>query len=42
MLAAFDADPTGTREAMVDVFTSLGADDPVAAEFRPKLASRLF
>lgn len=42
MLSVFDADPAATREAMVDVFTSLGADDLVATEYRPKLASRLF
>ncbi|HEY6566946.1 MAG TPA: tetratricopeptide repeat protein [Actinomycetota bacterium] len=42
MLAAFETDPAATREAMVDVFTALGIDDPVAAEYRPKLASRLF
>lgn len=42
MLAAFDGDPAATREAMVDVFTALGADDAVATEYRPRLASRLF
>jgi putative thioredoxin len=42
MLAVFDDDPTTTREAMVDVFTALGPEDPTAAEYRPKLASRLF
>jgi thioredoxin-like negative regulator of GroEL len=42
MLASFDSDPAGTREAMVDVFTSLGADDAMATEYRPRLASRLF
>jgi putative thioredoxin len=42
MLAVFDADPAAAREAMVDIFTALGTEDPVAAEYRPKLASRLF
>ena len=42
MLASFDDDPSATREAMVELFTALGAEDPVAAEYRPKLASRLF
>jgi putative thioredoxin len=42
MLAVFDDDPRTTREAMVDVFTALGPEDPTAAEYRPKLASRLF
>ncbi len=41
MLAAFDVDPAAAREAMVDVFATLG-DDPLVAEFRPKLAARLF
>ncbi|MEX1263573.1 MAG: tetratricopeptide repeat protein [Actinomycetota bacterium] len=41
MLAAFDEDPAGARESMVDVFATLG-DDPIVAEFRPKLAARLF
>ena len=42
MLEAFDDDPSAAREAMVELFTALGTDDPVAAEYRPKLASRLF
>lgn len=41
LLAAFDDDPAGARESMVDVFATLG-DDPLVAEFRPKLAARLF
>jgi len=41
MLAAFDDDPAGARESMVDVFATLG-EDPMVAEFRPKLAARLF
>ncbi|HVF08968.1 MAG TPA: tetratricopeptide repeat protein [Actinomycetota bacterium] len=41
MLAAFDVDPAAARESMVDVFATLG-DDPLVAEFRPKLAARLF
>jgi putative thioredoxin len=30
------------REAMVRIFTALGDDNPLVAEFRPKLASALF
>ncbi|HEX7247331.1 MAG TPA: tetratricopeptide repeat protein [Actinomycetota bacterium] len=41
MLAAFDDDPARARESMVDVFAALG-DDPLVAEYRPKLAARLF
>lgn len=41
LLAAFDDDPDGARESMVDVFAALG-DDPLVTEFRPKLAARLF
>jgi putative thioredoxin len=41
MLAAFDDDPAEARASMVDVFATLG-DDPLVAEFRPKLAARLF
>ena len=41
LLAEFDADPAIAREAMVDVFATLG-DDPLVAEYRPKLAARLF
>ena len=41
LLASFDDDPTSAREAMVEVFATLG-DDPLVAEFRPKLAARLF
>jgi putative thioredoxin len=41
LLAGFDDDPTAAREAMVDVFATLG-DDPLVAEYRPKLAARLF
>ena len=41
MLGAFDDDPADARESMVDVFGVLG-DDPLVAEFRPKLAARLF
>lgn len=41
LLAAFDEDPAAAREAMVDVFTTLG-DDPLVAEYRPKLSARLF
>lgn len=42
MLEVFDQDPTETRTAMVTVFTALGPDDPDAAVYRPRLASRLF
>jgi putative thioredoxin len=42
MLAAFDEEPDLAREAMVTVFAALPADAPEVAEFRPKLASRLF
>jgi len=42
MLAAVGDDRAGARDAMVEVFTALGTEDPVAAEFRPKLAARLF
>jgi putative thioredoxin len=41
LLAAFDEDPDAARAAMVDVFATLD-DDPLVAEFRPKLAARLF
>lgn len=41
LLAGFDDDPAAAREAMVDVFATLG-DDPLVAEYRPKLAARLF
>lgn len=41
LLAAFDADPDAARGSMVDVFATLD-DDPLVAEFRPKLAARLF
>jgi len=42
MLEVFDQDPVAAREAMVTVFTAVGPDDPVSAEYRAKLASRLF
>ena len=42
MLAVFDADPDAARQAMVDVFTALGPEDPVVIAYRPKLAARLF
>jgi putative thioredoxin len=42
MLSVFDDDPDDARSAMVEVFTALGTDDPIASEFRPKLAARLF
>ena len=42
MLEVLDEDPVGAREAMVTVFTAVGPDDPVSAEYRAKLASRLF
>lgn len=40
-LAAFNEDPAAARASMVDVFATLG-DDPLVAEYRPKLAARLF
>jgi thioredoxin-like negative regulator of GroEL len=42
MLSVFDTDPDGARQAMVDVFTALGPEDPVVVAYRPKLAARLF
>jgi putative thioredoxin len=42
MLAAFDDAPDLAREAMVTVFTASPPDAPEVAEFRPKLASKLF
>jgi putative thioredoxin len=42
MLAVFDDDPDLAREAMVTVFTALPPEAPEVAEFRPKLASKLF
>lgn len=42
MLAVFDDAPDLAREAMVTVFTALPPESPEVAEFRPKLASRLF
>lgn len=41
MLAVVGADPDA-REAMLDVFAVLGEDDPLAGEYRRKLASALF
>jgi thioredoxin-like negative regulator of GroEL len=41
MLAAFDDDPDAARQSMVDVFAAID-DDPLVAEYRPKLAARLF
>jgi putative thioredoxin len=45
-LAVFQADRKGQGEAarqlMVDVFHALGADDPVATEFRRKLSAALY
>ncbi len=41
LLTAFDDDPACARESMVDIFATLG-DDPLVAEYRPKLAARLF
>lgn len=41
LLASFDEDPDAARAAMVDIFATL-EDDPLVAEFRPKLAARLF
>jgi putative thioredoxin len=41
LLAAFDDEPDAARSSMVDVFATLG-DDPLVAEYRPKLAARLF
>jgi putative thioredoxin len=42
MLSVFDTDPDAARQAMVDVFTALGPEDPVVVAYRPKLAARLF
>jgi putative thioredoxin len=42
MLSVFDSDPDAARQAMVDVFTALGPEDPVVVAYRPKLAARLF
>jgi putative thioredoxin len=42
MLAAFDEDADAARQAMVDVFSALGPDDPIVGAYRPKLAARLF
>jgi putative thioredoxin len=41
MLAAFDDDPDAARQSMVDVFAVIDGD-PLVAEYRPKLAARLF
>ncbi|MGZ8629849.1 MAG: tetratricopeptide repeat protein [Actinomycetota bacterium] len=41
LLSGFDDDPAVARDAMVDVFATLG-DDPLVGEYRPKLAARLF
>jgi putative thioredoxin len=41
MLASLQDDPSA-REAMVDVFSVLGDDDPLVQEYRRKLASALF
>jgi putative thioredoxin len=41
MLGALADDPDA-RQAMVEVFTLLGDDDPVVAEYRRRLASALF
>jgi putative thioredoxin len=40
-LRAFDEDPAAARASMVDVFATLG-NDPLVAEYRPKLAAKLF
>jgi putative thioredoxin len=42
MLDAFGSDPDATREGMVTIFTALGSEAPEVAEFRPKLAAKLF
>jgi thioredoxin-like negative regulator of GroEL len=41
MLGALGDDPDA-RQAMIEVFTVLGEDDEVVAEYRRKLASALF
>ncbi len=41
LLDRFDDEPTIARESMVDIFATL-EDDPLVAEYRPKLAARLF
>jgi len=41
LLASFDEEPDAARESMVDLFATLD-DDPLVAEYRPKLAARLF
>jgi putative thioredoxin len=41
LLERFGDDPTIARESMVDIFATLG-EDPLVAEYRPKLAARLF
>jgi putative thioredoxin len=41
LLAAFDEDPDAARTSMVDIFSALG-EDALVAEYRPKLAARVF
>ncbi|HWC71183.1 MAG TPA: tetratricopeptide repeat protein [Actinomycetota bacterium] len=41
LLASFEEDPDAARTSMIDVFATLD-DDPLVAEYRPKLAARLF
>jgi putative thioredoxin len=41
LLAVLDDEPDAARASMVDVFATLD-DDPLVAEYRPKLAARLF
>jgi putative thioredoxin len=40
--ASVAASRDAAREAMVRIFTALGNDDPLVAEFRPKLSAALF
>ena len=42
MLAALDDDREAAREAMVDVFAVLGAEDPLVSTYRAKLAAVLY
>ncbi len=42
MLGAFDDDRDAARESMVTLFNALGPEDATVAEFRPKLAAKLF
>jgi putative thioredoxin len=41
LLAVLEDEPDAARASMVDVFATLD-DDPLVAEYRPKLAARLF